>query len=75
MGRFADADTDDGMGFDASTVAQQFRLLFGFAAQYNVNAAKYAHLHLIVRHNLGTPECAAINEVLDAQETWHGVPE
>ena len=55
-GRFADVETlDDRTRFDASGIAQEFRLLFGFAAQFTVEAAEVAHLFLIKWHNLLKP--------------------
>ena len=69
-GRFASPGYDDGTGYDASSVGQQFRLLFGFAAQFTTDAGDVAEEHLRKQHRLGQAEWEAVEAFLAGQEYY-----
>ena len=69
-GRFAAPGYDDGTGYDASGVGQQFRLLFGFAAQFTIDAGEVAEEHLRKQHRLGQAEWDAVEAFLANQEYY-----
>lgn len=71
-GRFAEPGYDDDTGYDASTIGQQLRLLFGFAAQHTLFAEDVARQFLTERHNLGAAEWEQIEQFLAGQEHYHG---
>lgn len=70
LGAFAEPGYDDGTGYDASTVGQVWRLLFGFAAQYTLHAAGVAERYLCARHSLGEAEWEAVQDFLTGQEHY-----
>lgn len=61
--------TEEGDGFDASALAQQFWLLFGFAAQYTRSAEKFAVEYIQASRGLSTAEWEAVEACLREGES------
>lgn len=74
IGRFAALETPDETGFSASIVGQEYRLLFGFAAQFTIHAEGRTQEFLENHHCLGELEREAIAGFLADQEySWAGL--